>query len=315
MPYPNIIIAGPPKAGTTSVFRYLAAHPDVCVSSIKEIHYFENYLDDINSQTLLNYESYFKHCSDQSIRVEVSPRYLQGGRPVAEAIYRTIPDVKIVFILREPVERFLSRYVSLMTKTERIPDEYHDLNKLVDAALAHEQSEPDPLSPEIDEEIIEYLWQGCYTSFVNEYIEIFSKDNVGILFFDELAASPGVFMEKLCKFTSIDHYFYDRYQFAIENKTRVVKFAHLHKIAEKTNRKLERIQNRLPALRRMIKNFYYKLLNPEVKKGGSKLITDYARQRLNEYYLDKNRSLREMILNNYPGIELPAWLSNHDSPQ
>ena len=56
---PNVIIGGTQKAGTTSLFRYLADHPSVCPSSIKEVDFFLKYNDEIDMGAVKEYESFF----------------------------------------------------------------------------------------------------------------------------------------------------------------------------------------------------------------------------------------------------------------
>lgn len=308
MAFPNLIIAGPPKAGTTSVFRYLAAHPDVSPSSIKEIHFFEQHLNAIDEDALKHYESFFKSAGNEKIRLEASPRYMQGGEPIASAIHQHLPDAKIVFILREPTSRFLSRYISLITKTDRIPEHYHDLDTLVDSAIAHPQAQPDIAAPELKDEIVEYLWQGCYAAFIQPYLDRFPKEQIGLFYFDDLNNDPKSFMVDFCRFLDIDSTFYDNFQFRIENKTRTVRFPALHKLAERTNRQLEGIQNRFPALRRAIKSIYYAILNPETSQKDS-IKTDSAKVKLNGYYAPHNARLLEIVRQHSPERPVPSWLS------
>ena len=56
---PNVIIAGTQKAGTTSLFRYLAGHPAVCHSSTKEVDFFLRHRGEIEDGVIKNYESFF----------------------------------------------------------------------------------------------------------------------------------------------------------------------------------------------------------------------------------------------------------------
>ena len=82
---PNIIIGGAQKAGTTSLFRYLSAHPFVCPSKIKEIHFFLKHKNVVNDESIKEYESFFSLCTlNQLIRVEASPLYLMESGSVVK---------------------------------------------------------------------------------------------------------------------------------------------------------------------------------------------------------------------------------------
>jgi hypothetical protein len=309
MALPNFVIAGPPKGGTTSIFRYLASHPDVCPSSIKEIHFFEKNLETINDSTLASYAEFFSLAKDEKIVMEASPRYMQGGVPIADAIAQVLPNTKIAFILREPVERFLSRYLSLITKTERISEDHLNLDKLVDEALANPQAKVDVTQFSPTDEIVEYLWQGAYAPYIAEYLARFPKEQLGLFYFDELKHQPREFMNGVCTFLDIDSAFFEDYQFSIENKSRSVRFPALHKLAERTNRRLELVQNKFPAIRRTIKKTYYALLNPETD-AIAQIDTSYAAEKLGEYYSQYNSDLHE-IMKEYSADDsnMPPWLS------
>ena len=309
MALPNVIIAGPPKAGTTSVFRYLSAHPDVFPSSIKEVHFFTRFLDKENPSALTNYAEYFSGCEDETVRLEASPKYLQGGRPVAEFIHQHIPNAKIAFFLREPTERFLSRYKSLMTKSELIPKKYRELNSLVDACVNHQDANPNPTNPIREHEILEYIWQGCYASFIGEFLDVFPKEQIGLFFFDELSDSPKTFMSKFCNFSNIDDQFYNNFQFVIENRTRNIRFKGMHLVAEQLNRRFEGVQNRFPKFRRFIRDSYYSLLNPEIKQNQADN-QQYAKEQLGKFYRPHNKALRQLLSDHYPDQEYPDWI-NH----
>jgi hypothetical protein len=105
---PNLLIIGAMKAGTTSLHHYLNLHPDIFMSSPKEIHYFieENYQKhDINW-----YKSFFK---SQKKIVGTAPqnytkRHNNAYMGIPERIYAHIPEVKMIYILRDPIERYKS---------------------------------------------------------------------------------------------------------------------------------------------------------------------------------------------------------------
>ena len=110
-----LIIGGTTKAGTGSLFKYISDHPEVCGSNTKETRFFFDQscypleafysLDD----GLEKYETFFSHCPEKRFRVEATPDYLYSPS-TAQNISNTLQDVKLLFILRHPVERLVSWY-------------------------------------------------------------------------------------------------------------------------------------------------------------------------------------------------------------
>ena len=106
---PDSLIIGAMKAGTSSLFHYLASHPQVVPSSIKETDFF---FSDRNYERGVSwYESLFSGAGSHAL--EASPNYtkrhLKPGMPAR--IHQLIPAVKMVFVARDPVERLISHYV------------------------------------------------------------------------------------------------------------------------------------------------------------------------------------------------------------
>ena len=106
----NLIIAGVNKAGSTSVFHYLESHPEVCGSIDKETCYFLPLLYDGNPGPVEEYQKQFSRCKNQEYRMEATPAYVYGGERIASAIKQVTGNVKIILILREPVDRMISFY-------------------------------------------------------------------------------------------------------------------------------------------------------------------------------------------------------------
>jgi len=105
---PDFIIGGSPKSGTTSLHAYLAKHPDICFSSVKEPLYFnaDRYLD----EDISPYATYFDTCAADKKIGEASSWYLRAAERSAPRIKKWLPEVKLIFILRNPVERAFSDY-------------------------------------------------------------------------------------------------------------------------------------------------------------------------------------------------------------
>ena len=105
---PSVLVIGTQKGGTTSLFNYLARHPDVLRPLGKESHYFDLYY----GRGLRWYRGRFpyrRRLRDGMLTLDASPYYL--AHPLApERAARLLPDVKLVALLRNPVDRAFSHY-------------------------------------------------------------------------------------------------------------------------------------------------------------------------------------------------------------
>ena len=109
-----LIIGGATKAGTTSLYFYLADHPEICASNLKETRFFLDAEYPLPAKYRLEdgldkYEKYFNHCQKQSLRLEATPDYLYSP-DTPQKIKHSLPNVKMFFILREPIDRLTSWY-------------------------------------------------------------------------------------------------------------------------------------------------------------------------------------------------------------
>ena len=109
----DLVIAGVPKAGTGSLFAYLAQHPDICASDEKETGYFNHYNPQRHTgpvPPLEEYARHFAHWKGERYALEATPTYSYGGRPVISAIRSVLGQPKIIISLRDPAERLWSAY-------------------------------------------------------------------------------------------------------------------------------------------------------------------------------------------------------------
>lgn len=115
--FPKLFIGGVYKAGTTSLFSYLSSHGNIGASSKKELGYFLPIQFGKSLSPLDEYLSYFKQLKGSDLRyvMEASPGYIYGGSTIADAMKDLLGEFKIIFILREPVERLVSFYNYLKT--------------------------------------------------------------------------------------------------------------------------------------------------------------------------------------------------------
>jgi Sulfotransferase domain len=107
---PNLLIIGAAKSGTTSLHSYLALHPQVFMSERKELKLFDrpDWRDRLDW-----YRAQFP--TDAPVRGESSPTYT--AHPwfpgVPERIREAIPEARLVYLVRDPVERLVAQYVEM----------------------------------------------------------------------------------------------------------------------------------------------------------------------------------------------------------
>lgn len=105
--FPNFMIIGAQKAGTTALYEYLSKHPQIQPTKEKELHYFN-----CEARYKLGvefYRSLFQVTSNSKLTFDASPGYLCNAKAPAR-IYAHNPEVKIIILLRDPVERAYSAW-------------------------------------------------------------------------------------------------------------------------------------------------------------------------------------------------------------
>lgn len=175
---PNFIIAGTPKSGSSTLHYYLDKHPDVFMSREKEPGFF---LSEWNGG-----EEHFRFCfgewSGQSAIGEATVGYF--ARPESPALIRsTVPRVKLVFALRNPISRTHSHH------WHRIKSDYED--RTFDQVLASGPSET----------IIEY---SRYATHVRRFLEHFPLSQMHFVLMDDLKRDLAGTLEQLFRFLEVD---------------------------------------------------------------------------------------------------------------
>jgi len=161
---------GTTRSGTTWIYNMLKEHPDVCVSSKKEIGFF--YVDKAYKKGINFYKSYF--CDCKKTRGEVYPFYIHFKK-AADRMYGMYPNAKIFLSWRDPVERMYSHY--------RKHYLHGDLTETFDEAIRK--------YPE------KYVDFGYCKEGLDYYKKLFGDNNVLVLQFNELKTNPRGFIQKI----------------------------------------------------------------------------------------------------------------------
>lgn len=181
VPLPGLIVIGAMKCATTSLHRYLDQHPDIGMARAKELNFFFAGSGGNWHRGIEWYASQFP--SDARIRAEVSPGYTSPSHPeVAERMAATIPDVRLVMLVRDPVGRAVSQYHHHRREgTERRP---------IDEALLDPDSQ--------------YISRGRYAERLRPFLERFPLDRIAIVETEDLDTRPVDTVRDVCRFAGID---------------------------------------------------------------------------------------------------------------
>jgi hypothetical protein len=202
---PTFLMIGAAKAGTTSLYAQLRSHPDVFMSAIKEPNYFafaghENLFKGIRigrtDPTVVTaperYRALFAGATTETAIGEASVVYLYLPW-CAERIERELPDVRLVVMLRNPVERAFSQYLHALR------DGFEDLSSFDDALDA----EPRRIS-ENETPMLHYAAQGLYHEQLARYYRTFDRDRIRVYLYDDYGTDPSAILRDLYSFLGVD---------------------------------------------------------------------------------------------------------------
>ncbi len=288
---PNFIIGGTEKSGTTSVFVYLSQHPEVCASSKKETDFFRGELSGDPAIDHANYASFFTRCTSSTpIVMEASPGYLSEAATVAPRMAKVIPAVKLLFVLRNPVDRLYSAFCFHAARLNIRAD--ISFEAYVDKCLAYERDPSLLASLGVDEWYLKTMGVGRYADSLQPFYALFPDANIRVMFFDELKADVQEFMNSVSRFLDIDATYWSSYEFQKENVTFSVANDRLHKLALAVNDRTESILRRRPGLKRALVGIY-KRLN-RAREGYEPMSQDVQRT-VDSYYAPHLADLEALI--------------------
>ena len=293
---PNLVIAGVAKAGTTSLFRYLAQHPDVCGSSVKEPRYFTPLRYGEPLPPLADYTRLFEHCSGQRYRMEATPGYFPGGGTVARAIDEVLPGARVVVSFRDPVQRCWSWY-RFVRSYARIPKDL-GFSAYLDRCLDLHEQGIDHLR---ENQPFWGVGGGCYDTWIDDWLAVFG-DRLRVEYFEDLVERPREVTEELCRWLDIDVAPCATFGYHVENRTVQYRHRPLQAAALTINRGAEKWFARHPGVKRALRGAYYRVnADPEAARPDADSL-----ERLKEFYAPHNERLAASLA--AAGRDrLPAW--------
>ncbi|GAA3852745.1 sulfotransferase family protein [Celeribacter arenosi] len=177
---PTVIGIGAQKCASSWVHTVMGSHPEISVSTPKEIDFFSYYFD----RGYAWYERHFEDCGSSHHAYEASPSYLYDPR-APERVATYFPELKIVALLRDPVERAYSNHLHEVIKGHIGPVDF-------ETGLRNNPG---------------YLDQGRYGAHLARWFAAFPRDQVLVLFAEEISADAEAAISRLYRFVGVDDAF------------------------------------------------------------------------------------------------------------
>lgn len=196
---PNFFIVGAPKCGTTALYSYLAGHPDICMSKIKEPHFFAP--DTIGHQrpsaTLEKYLANFDGAAGKSGIGEASTGYL-SSRAAPREILHFNPSARIIVMLRNPVD------VMHAMHSQRILDGREHIAQF-ERALDSQETRYEKSAGFRGQPALRSSYRETtrFSEQVQRYFDTFGRACVHVIWFKDFALSPAIEYDKVLSFLGL----------------------------------------------------------------------------------------------------------------
>ncbi len=180
---PNYMIIGASKCATTSICNMIGRHPEVFMVECKEPSFFND--DDNYAKGLAWYESLYEKGAGKKALGEGSNRYTEKERfpHTVERIHAYVPDVKLIYVTRHPLERMESFWIQKLSRSQRINP---DFNK---AMREHREA---------------FVDSSNYYQQIQAYRGRFRDEQIKLMFYEDFARDTAGFIRDLLQFLEVD---------------------------------------------------------------------------------------------------------------
>ena len=195
--YPDLIVIGGQRSGTTSLFHTLAEHPHLTRSFRKEVHYFDiHHVDHDQNWYRANFAL---RGVRKRVAFEATPNYLAyPGTP--EAMKSVLPDVKLVALLRNPVDRTYSSWRFQVFRGH----EQRTFREAIDAELAGmAEKKSDPPHSQRHDMRHTYLGKSRYADHLARWLTFYDRNQMLIIKSETLFEHPAMTMERILSFVNL----------------------------------------------------------------------------------------------------------------
>lgn len=238
MTLPTFLLLGAPKAGTTALYHVLQKHPQVFMSAVKEPHFFafsdpqdvqfKGPRDDrayLTTQSVTDFAAYQELFAGATAKArgEASTMYLYQPQ-TPERIAQYAPDVKLIAVLRNPIDRAFSHFLHLRR------DGREWLTNFTEALAAEPERITQGWSP-----AWHYQTVGNYTEQIPRYWQQFPREQLRIYLYEDWLQNPEAFLADLFTFIGVDSDFRPQESDRANTTTQVQKNLGIHDFLTQDN--------------------------------------------------------------------------------
>ena len=202
---PDFLIIGAQKCGTTSLYQYLIQHPNILPAATKEVHFFD-------LQYARGIDWYLQQFPDRAESNCKKPRYQTGEASpyyffhplVPERVHRHFPQVKLIVLLRNPVDRAISHYYhEVRLGFEKLPLEAACDREAERLAGEEKKWQADPNYCSLPHQHFTYKARGNYLEQLQRWYRFFSPDRLLVLHGEAFFADPGPTLARVWDFLGV----------------------------------------------------------------------------------------------------------------
>ena len=206
---PDFVIIGAMKAGTTSLYDFIVKHPAIVSASSKELHYFSlryRYGElwyRTNFPTKISKYYFYKKTGQKLLSGEATPGYLFYPM-IPERMKEVLPDVKLIVILRNPVNRAYSNY-RMVFRNNKEQLSFEKAIELEEKRCIGERERmiQDPSFKPKHYRVHSYLARGVYTDQLENWFKHYDREKFLILTTEDLREDPQKTLDQVFDFLGV----------------------------------------------------------------------------------------------------------------
>ena len=194
---PNFLIAGGVATGTSFLSSALASHPNIFLPKIHRpepnfFHYSWKF-----SQGLEWYQrTLFQEVGEEKAVGERSSLLLTSNA-AAGRIKEYLPEIKLIFCLRNPIERAWANYrFTVLEGLEPLP--FNEALEQESERMSTAEGKWIEIQPHA------YLTRSCYSTHIREYVKLFQRENILFIKSEDLGKNPHQNLERVCEFLGVN---------------------------------------------------------------------------------------------------------------